>query len=67
MPKALNHPTQVEVIYILIYMLLEKHEIPPFCHLMLDDKEGYIIYTQLLIPLLLAQRSEFSTVITQYF
>ena len=44
MPKAPNHPIQVEVIYVLICMLLEKHEIPLFCHLMLGDKEGYSIY-----------------------
>ena len=48
MPKAPNHPIQVEVLYVLIYMLLRKHEIPRFCHLMLGGKEEYITYTQLL-------------------
>ena len=59
MPRALNHPTQVEVIYALICMLLGKHEILLFCHLKQSVKEGYITYTQLLILLLLVQRSYF--------
>ena len=56
MPKAPNHPIQVEVIYVLIYMLLGKHGIPLFCHLMLGDKEGYIIYIQLLILLAMCSK-----------
>ena len=69
MPRALNHPTQVEVIYALIYMLLGKHEILLFCHLMQGDKEGYTIYTQLLILSYLFKDLifELSTIITQYF
>ena len=59
MSKALNHPIQVEVIYVSICMLLRKHEIPIFYHLMQGGKEEYIAYTQLLIPLLPVQRSYF--------
>ena len=59
MTKALNHHIQAEAVYVLINMLLEIHEIPLFCHLMLGNKEGYIIYIQPPIPLLFAQRSCF--------
>ena len=46
MPKAPNHPIQIEVLYALTCMLLRKHEIPLYYHLMQGDKEEvYILYT----------------------
>ena len=48
MPKVPNHPILFEELYAWKYMLLRRHEILLSCHLMLEGKEEYITYTQLL-------------------